>query len=273
MVRIGEGSAGGPIPCVPRTASTRRARAKAHVETPPPQSHQTYSWLVKRTRSKRRNNRKGPTTIKMLPRDLLVEVVATVVSHSFIDLCIIKKCCKDFHDASEDINIWKRVSLDKFPLIQWLPNDKISSFLKRCRECGNMESLYREGLQKYFYYPNGKIDGFELLKVAAQKGHKEAKYVCGMILLCSEDEELRKQGLEHMRLLRKSKCVVGSRNKVKRLLGFMWKSNGEFGRNQTPLCNSKNTCKGWRVKSSAWILLDDDDDDDDINLKILLYVL
>ncbi|XP_057432595.1 uncharacterized protein LOC130725376 [Lotus japonicus] len=86
-------------------------------------------------------------------------------------------CCKDFLDAAEDGYVWRRVSLDTFPLIQWLPNDKVSSFLNRCKEYGNMESLYREGLQKYFDYPNGKIDGLEIFKVAAQKGHKEAKYV------------------------------------------------------------------------------------------------
>ncbi|XP_057425258.1 putative F-box protein At1g67623 [Lotus japonicus] len=123
-----------------------------------------------------------------------------------------------------------------------------------------MESLYREGLREYFGNPNGKINGLEILKVAAQNGHKEAKYVCGMILLCSEDDELRKQGLEYMRFLRMSKCVVGSRKKVKQLVNFVWKNNRLLGRNQSPLCNSKSTCKGWRVKRGSWALLDDDDD-------------
>ena len=30
---------------------------------------------------------------------------------------------------------------------------------------------------------------------------------------------------------------------------------------KTLLCNSKKTCKGWRVKKGRWLLLDDEDDD------------
>ncbi|XP_057445002.1 putative F-box protein At1g67623 [Lotus japonicus] len=252
---------------VPSSASSRRLRTRAQVYQPPP--YQTNSRLVKKTRSKRQHTRKGSyssTTIQELPRDLLVEVVATVASNSFIDFNTIKICCRDFLDATEDNYVWHRVSLDNFPLIQWRPNDKVSSFLARCRECGNMESLYREGLQKYFGYPDGKMDGLEILKATAQKGHKEAKYVCGVILLCSDDDKMRKQGLDYMRILRKFKCVIESRNKVKKLLNFLWKRNGMNGQNQSPLCNSKSTCKGWRVKNGLWELLDDDDDDYDISL-------
>src|ERR1044072_9443929 len=138
----GAGSVGGHAPRVPHTTSIHRAHAVAHVK-----------WIMKRRRSKRQHTRKGTysvATIKSLPRDLLVEVVATVASRSFIDLHNIKMCCKDFLDATEDSYIWQRVSLDTFPLIQWFPNDKIKSFLDRCREHGNIESLYREGLRKYF---------------------------------------------------------------------------------------------------------------------------
>ncbi|XP_057454903.1 uncharacterized protein LOC130746325 [Lotus japonicus] len=128
--------------------------------------------------------------IKSLPRDLLVEVVASVASHSFIDLHNLKMCSKDFLDATEDKYVWQQVSLDAFPLIQWSSNDKTSSFLEQCRKSENIESLYREGLLEYsksLYreglleysnYSGGNIDGLEILKIAAQKGHKEANYVC-----------------------------------------------------------------------------------------------
>ncbi|XP_057418893.1 F-box protein At2g35280-like [Lotus japonicus] len=226
----------------------------------------TYQRLVKMARSKRRRTRKGShsiATIKALPRDILVDVIAIVASHSFIDLHNIKVCCKDFLDATDNSYVWRRVSLDKFPLIHWSPNHKASQFLNRCREYENIESLYREGLRAYFNYPHGNIDGLDILKAACQKGHKEATYVYGMILLCSEDDALRKQGLEYMRFLRKSKCVVGSRKKVKHLLKCLWKNNGMLKRNQSSLCNSKSTCKGYKVKMGRWVLLDDDDDDDD----------
>ncbi|XP_057426559.1 putative F-box protein At1g67623 [Lotus japonicus] len=260
----------GPTPPIPHIESTRRVRVSAHVQQ---SLKQTYSKLVQKARSKRRHTSKSTShtvAIKSLSRDLLAEVVATVASHSFIDLHNIKMCSKDFLDATEDSSVWRRVFLETFPLIQWRPNDKVLSFLNRCKECGNIESLYREGMQKYFYDPNGKIDGLGILKAAAQKGHKEAKYVYGMILLCSEDGELRKQGLEYIRFLRKSKCVIASRKKVEQLLNSMWKNNGMLERNQSSLCNSKSTCKGWRVKIGRWILQDDDDDDDD-NIKLCEY--
>ncbi|XP_057432597.1 putative F-box protein At1g67623 [Lotus japonicus] len=264
----GDSFAGRSAPRVPPTGSAPRAHVAAHVEHPP---QNTYSRLVKRARSKRRRTcYKGlcsTAAITTLSRDLLIEVVAIVASRSFIDLHTIKMRSKDFLDAAEDSYVWRRVSLDTFPLIQWIPNDKTLSFLNRCKEYENMESLYREGLLKYFGYPNGNIDGLGILKEAAQKGHKEAKYVCGMISLSSEDDDLRKQGLEHMHFLRMSKCVLSSRNKVKKLLGSMWKNNGMLRRNQSPLCNSKSTCKGWRVKTGREELIDDDDDDvDDIGL-------
>ncbi|KAJ1378460.1 F-box-like domain superfamily [Sesbania bispinosa] len=215
---------------------------------------------IKKRRPKSHNNN---ADIKSLPRDLLVEVVATVASHSFIDLNNMKKCCRDFLDATEDRFVWKRVSLDNFPLIQWFPNEKASSFLKRCRESENLESLYREGLQEYFSYPNGYIiGGLESLKMAAQKGHKEAKYVYGMILLCSQDNEMRKEGLEYMRFLRKAKCIINCRKKVGQLMVLMWRNNnGMVVRNKTCLCNNKSSCKGWRLKKGIWSFLDDDDDD------------
>ena len=191
------------------------------------------------------NGSSSTTAIKSLPKDLLVEVVASVASHSFTDLHNMKLCCKDLLDATKDNYVFQQVSLDKFPLIQWLPNEKESSFLKRCRESQNLESLYREGLRECL--GNGNIDGLESLNMAAQKGHKEAKYVYGMILLCSQDEELIKQGLKHMHFLRKSRCVIRTRNKVEQLAQFMWINNRKLVANQKPLCPFKGTCKGWSV--------------------------
>jgi hypothetical protein len=193
---------------------------------------------------------------------MLLEVVATVASQSFLDLHNIKMCCKDFLQVTKQNYVLQKVSLDNFPLIQWFPNEKALSFLKRCKESENIEILFREGLCEYFNYPNGNIGGLERLKIAAQRGHKEAMYVYGMLLLCSENHESRKQGIEHMHSLRMSKSIMSSRKKVQYLTNFLWKNNGMMlMRNLTPICKSKSTCKGWRVKKGRWLLLDDDDDD------------
>ncbi|AES91354.1 hypothetical protein MTR_4g112590 [Medicago truncatula] len=151
--------------------------------------------------------------VPSIPKDLLIDVFATIAAKSL----------SDFHKMKN-----------------------VSSFLRSCLESENTEIIFREGLLEYFGYPNGNIDGLERLKIAAEKGHKEAIYI--------------KQGLEHMRFLRKSKCIVSSRSKVKYLTKDMWKNNGMLMRNQIALCNSKSTCEGWRVKKGPWFLPDEDDD-------------
>ncbi|CAK8572266.1 unnamed protein product [Lathyrus sativus] len=201
------------------------------------------------------------SSIQSLPRDLLLDMIINVTSQSFVDLYNMKLCCRDFLEVAEENYVFQKVSLNQFPLVQWFPNKKALSFLKRCKESGNIESLFREGLCEYFSYPNGNINGLEMLKIATQKGHKEATYMYGMILLCSEDYELREQGLVHMRSLRMSKCIMSSRKKVQCLANCLWKNNGVLSRNQIPLCNSKDTCKGWRLKNGRWLLFDDEDDD------------
>ncbi|XP_050890045.1 putative F-box protein At1g67623 [Lathyrus oleraceus] len=219
------------------------------------------SISLKKKSNKKQHAPPSSSSIQSLPRDLLLDMIINVTSQSFLDLYNMKLCCHDFLKVAEENYVLQKVSLNQFPLIQWFPNKKALSFLKRCKESGNIESLFREGLCEYFNYPNGNIGGLERLKVAAQKGHKEATYMYGMILLCSEDYELRKQGLEHMRSLRLSKCIMSSRKKVQYLTSSLWKNNGVLARNQTPLCNSKDTCKGWRVKKGRWLLFDDEDDD------------
>ncbi|XP_019449750.1 PREDICTED: putative F-box protein At1g67623 [Lupinus angustifolius] len=131
-----------------------------------------------------------------------------------------------------------------------------------------MDILYREGLLQYLRVNiGGGGCGVELLKIVAEKGHKEAKYVYGMIMLCSENEELRKHGLKHMRFLRESMCVIRCRKNVEKILQYVWKNNKKLVQNQINLCKSKNTCKSWRPKQGRWSLLDDDDDDNnDVNM-------
>ncbi|WJX92714.1 hypothetical protein P8452_74318 [Trifolium repens] len=143
--------------------------------------------MASRIMLKKRSNKRRHASIQSLPRDMLLEVVATVASQSLIDLHNIKMCCKDFLQVTEQKYVLQKVSLDNFPLIQWFPNENALSFLKRCEESENIEVLFREGLREYFNYPNGNIGGLERLKIAAQRSHKEAMYVYGMFLLCSEN--------------------------------------------------------------------------------------
>ncbi|RYR31666.1 hypothetical protein Ahy_B01g056528 [Arachis hypogaea] len=183
------------------------------------------------------------STIKLFPKNLLVKIVASVASHSFIDLHNVKKSCKDLLEAAEDNYVFRRVSLDKL----FHP--------KRCKENQNTKSLYREGLRECL--GNENAEGLRLLDMAAKKGHKEAKYVYNMILLCSsrQDKKLIELGLRHLRFLRESKCVVRTRKKVEEFVRIIMVNR------KLPLCPFKSTCKEWRVKKGRWTLHDDDNDD------------
>ncbi|KAI9079320.1 hypothetical protein K1719_038721 [Acacia pycnantha] len=92
----------------------------------------------------------------------------------------------------------------------------------------NPKSLYGDGMAKFFCFKPDIMDlgaGLEMLKEASLQGHVEARYVCGMILLCSEVEEQRKQGFEFLSFSGKLRCVRTVRNKVRADLNTMWKNH------------------------------------------------
>ncbi|KAL9328508.1 hypothetical protein ACSQ67_003511 [Phaseolus vulgaris] len=104
--------------------------------------------------------------------------------------------------------MWQQVSLEKFPLIPWSHKEAFDSFMQNCKEGGNIEALYRVGLQELKSFVGNIEKGMKDLKMAAEKGHLEAKYTYALILLCSYDDNLRKEGVEYMQFLRNAKCVV-----------------------------------------------------------------
>ncbi|RYR76377.1 hypothetical protein Ahy_A01g000967 [Arachis hypogaea] len=115
--------------------------------------------------------------IKFLPNELLVEIFGKVASQSIVDLCKVKLSCKEFLNAAENDHVYQRASMENFSLVPlpWFTEQKECWFLKRCRESGNLEIAYREGMVEYF--SSGDVDrGLEKLKKAAMNGHDEGKF-------------------------------------------------------------------------------------------------
>ncbi|GKD63302.1 tetratricopeptide-like helical domain-containing protein [Tanacetum coccineum] len=140
---------------------------------------------------------------ELLPKDVLVSVFARVASYSFKDLYNAKLSCTDFLEATNDEYIYEFVSMEKFPISNWVrPSNKVVSFLTRCFEKGNAEALFRHGMREYFTQGNVE-SGLEFLKRASEKKHLEATYVYGMFLLMRGDES-SKQGLELLNGLKSS---------------------------------------------------------------------
>nr|GEY86878.1 putative F-box protein At1g67623 [Tanacetum cinerariifolium] len=127
--------------------------------------------------------RRSKTKLQYLPRDLLVGILGRVASSSFTDVFNAKLSCQDFLDAVEDEYIFQNISMDKFTIIPWSQQtDSEISFLTKCLNLGNAEALFRQGMVEYFHLVKVR-SGLRYLKMAAEKGHPEATYVYGMIML------------------------------------------------------------------------------------------
>ncbi|KAH7865795.1 hypothetical protein Vadar_011239 [Vaccinium darrowii] len=171
--------------------------------------------------------------INSLPHELMVDVLSRVASSSFTDLFNSKLCCKDFMGAAEEDGILEQVCLEKFPVIhQWLKSYKLNWFMNRCMASGNPEALYRQGLVEYFTHMRTQ-SGLENLRRAAEKGHVEATYVYGILLLCLGGQ-FSKEGLNLLNAMERistsshsggSKLFQGCREKIKGVFRVMWINN------------------------------------------------
>jgi hypothetical protein len=115
-----------------------------------------------------------------LPNDMLMEVLTKIASSSFTNLFKAKLTCNDLCGLAEEDHIFQQVSLEKIPL-SWYTNVEVM-FLRRCKESGNLEAIFRESMRGFFTSKNLEL-GLKLLEKASEKGHVEALYICSVILI------------------------------------------------------------------------------------------
>ncbi|KAK3024199.1 hypothetical protein RJ639_043776 [Escallonia herrerae] len=176
-------------------------------------------------RAKFRNHQKHQhhaAAIDTLPADLLIhEVLGRVASFSAANLFNAKLCCKEFFNAAEEGCIFQRVSIGK-SLDRWHTDEKVKEKLNRfvnvCMEKGNPEALFRQGMADYFSEKQRFELGLERLKRAAEKGHQEATYVYGILLLSTEGGGSSEATQEGIKLLNSLKNSSTSKSKS---LGFV----------------------------------------------------
>jgi hypothetical protein len=116
-----------------------------------------------------------------LPNDKLMEVRTKVASSSFTDLFKEKLTCRDLCGLAEDDHIFQQVSLEKIPH-SWYTNAEVI-FLRYCKESGNPEAIFREGMHGYFTFKNLELV-LKLLETAYEKVHIEGTYIYSIILIC-----------------------------------------------------------------------------------------
>ncbi|XP_061346277.1 putative F-box protein At1g67623 [Gastrolobium bilobum] len=213
----------------------------------------------------------GGESLKHLPSDVLLLIFGKVASHSIEDITNLKLSCWGFYYLAESNYVYERVSLDKFALgpLEWVTNakpflhrvrvngseeeegeayynpDQVYKrfrqvvFLKRCRDTGNPEVLYREGLVNYSRETStADVQALALhaIKTAAEKGHHDAKYASSIILMASVDERERSMGFEFFRSLH-DKCLLRPcRQRVRLFIRLLWVRK-EMDYPGIPICN------------------------------------
>ncbi|KAK9292663.1 hypothetical protein L1049_020641 [Liquidambar formosana] len=210
------------------------------------------SQAMKRRRVKRP---RFHSAIALLPNELVIQVLGRVAAASHTDLFNAKLSCKLFHEVSDDTYVYQQVSLERFPVVPWPTSEQASSFFEKCKECGNPEALYRQGLIEYFDHMRLEL-GLQCIKRAANLGHVEASYILGIILLCS-GEEFRQQAIQLLDSIRNSRVTkVGEcRKKLKATLRGMWVMN-KLNPKQKPMeCKMRDQHK----RTKGWSTEDDDD--------------
>ncbi|XP_061350528.1 uncharacterized protein LOC133295691 [Gastrolobium bilobum] len=114
-------------------------------------------------------------------------------------------------------------------------------FLKRCRESGNPEVLYREGLVNYFRETSTsdmQALALEGIRTAALKGHQDAKYASSIILMASVDEDERSVGFEFFRAVDNECLLRHCRRRVRLFIRSLWVRR-EMVYPGIPICNPR----------------------------------
>ncbi|XVF19316.1 hypothetical protein REPUB_Repub11eG0100200 [Reevesia pubescens] len=177
-------------------------------------------------------NKSSNNIVRCLPEEMLSEILRHAASNSVTDFVNVKQSCKAFLGASNYDHIFENVSMDKLSfLVPWRKSEKV--FLRICKRARNAEALYRRGMVNYFSRKKAE-SGLGYLKKAVEKGHVEAIYAFGIILIClggGDDQhhhQLRKQGLQVVSSLnvtsskKTSLRIASCRSKTEKLLKSMW---------------------------------------------------
>ncbi|XP_028802571.1 uncharacterized protein LOC114757651 [Neltuma alba] len=211
-----------------------------------------------------------------LPTEILLDISLKVASQSLTDLCHLKMTSKELLNITNDDDVYKHAFLDAIPFFRFQEIPQEASFLSRCRSSGNLESLYREGMELYFTNLELYEMGLYMVRMVAQKGHKTAMYAFAMIVLMSRDTirigSLGEFGeaLGYLRFLRNQKCVLRCRNDVAKFVRCLRWNNmrsdlviavGER------LCNNVPCTNTWKLKVGSWCFMTEDDDENDPNMR------
>ncbi|XP_022990364.1 putative F-box protein At1g67623 [Cucurbita maxima] len=203
----------------------------------------------------------SPPAIESLPNDLLIEILAKVAASSYTDLVQAKLATKKFLEASSHNYIFQHASLENFHKLLWNNSTEFWSFMEKCNNNGNPETLYRKGMLEFFTHCR-EASGMTYLKMSAQKGYSEACYVYGIILYATSMED---EGVKFLKICEEKLGfkLAECRRRVKEFVRHLWVKNKisvqEKYSNDRRGCENviKNCCKK-NVRRIGWDWNDED---------------
>ncbi|XP_022728750.1 putative F-box protein At1g67623 [Durio zibethinus] len=169
-------------------------------------------------------NTTANSVIESLPEEMLSEILRHAASNSVSDFVNLKLSCRAFFGASNYNHIFENVSMEKHRILPLYKSEQV--FFKLCKDAGNPEALYKTGMCNCFNRRQTD-SGLRYLKKAVEKGHVEAIYSYGIILICLGGE-LQKQGLQVLSSLnltassKRSFKIASCRSKTQKILSDMW---------------------------------------------------
>ncbi|XP_071718884.1 F-box protein At2g35280-like [Rutidosis leptorrhynchoides] len=164
--------------------------------------------------------------VEALPQDMLAEILSRVGRDSCQQLFLTKTVCRDFSEVSFDPLVFKRLCLDRFPIVHF-GNPKLTMLFDRCFFYGNPNMIYRRGLTCYFNSHDYTELGLRLLKQATEMKVLEAVYVYGLIMFAKHEIKFRDVGLQILieAFPPLPDLVVAVRNRVFAMLSRLWLFN------------------------------------------------
>lgn len=220
--------------------------------------------------------------------ELIIEIFLRVLANSFFDFVNLKSTSRIFWEAGNDEYIYQQGSLRDFPISPWWRRSNVATrFMDRCLACGNPDALFRHGLVckklpiflnifgrnnfisilfslfkviliNFSLFQIGSFDkvsfhsGITYLQQAADKGHMEALYTLGIVLLFNEDESNIDMGKQIIMSFQKSDFTkiqsINYRFNLKAYIKSLWKSDDYYFYTWPIFCNveahykDKNWC-------------------------------
>lgn len=140
------------------------------------------------------------TQLQDCPEGVFAPILVKAASNDFTQFRKLRGLCRGFRNVPKEY-VWKNVSLENFNHFEWEDGYERNQWFKRCVEAGNVEALFRKGLE--FFGLSHKGNQWEVsLKELKDSGYTPAIYAYGLVSLFYGHREAGFQCLTPLRVTR-----------------------------------------------------------------------